>query len=196
MPNPRVLKLADQIKSIVAQMLEKRIKDPRLGFVTITDVRLTGDSREATVFYTVYGDEAARAGTAAALKSATGLIRSTVGKRLGLRYAPSIAFVLDALPDTAASIEDLLARAQAGDAALAEQRENATYAGEADPYRRKDEDEDGEVGESGQPGPGQPGPGAPGDETGERDDDEDPAHQDDQADAPGPVDPSDLFERD
>lgn len=178
MPNPRVLKLADQIKSIVAQMLEKRIKDPRLGFVTITDVRLTGDTREATVFYTVYGDEAARAGSAAALKSATGLIRSTVGKRLGLRYAPSIAFVMDALPESAASIEDLLARAQAGDAALAEQRENATYAGEADPYRRKDEDEDDESADL--------------DEA----DEEDPAHLDDQADPAGPADPSDLFERD
>ena len=148
MPNPRVLKLADQIKSIVAQMLEKRIKDPRLGFVTITDVRLTGDTREATVFYTVYGDEAARAGSAAALRSATGLIRSTVGKRLGLRYAPSIAFVLDALPESVASIEDLLARAQAGDAAIAEQRENATYAGESDPYRRKDEEDESDASDS------------------------------------------------
>ena len=55
MGSPRVLKLADQIKVIVAEMLERRIKDPRLGFVTITDVRLTGDSRDATVFYTVLG---------------------------------------------------------------------------------------------------------------------------------------------
>lgn len=172
MPNPRVLKLADQIKMIVAQMLEKRIKDPRLGFVTITDVRLTGDTREATVFYTVYGDEGDRAGSAAALSSATGLIRSTVGKQLGLRHAPSITFVLDALPETAAGIEDLLARAQAGDAALAEQRAAAAYAGESDPYRRKDEDED------------------------EDEDEDDLAHYDDQSDPPGPPDPSDLFERD
>jgi len=173
MPNPRVLKLADQIKSIVAQMLEKRIKDPRLGFVTITDVRLTGDTREATVFYTVYGDDGARAGTAAALASATGLIRSTVGKQLGLRHAPSIAFVLDALPESAAGIEDLLARAQAEDAALAEQRSGASYAGEVDPYRRKDEDEEDED-----------------------QDEEDPAHMDDQADPSDPADPSDLVERD
>lgn len=177
MPNPRVLKLADQIKSIVAQLLEKRIKDPRLGFVTITDVRLTGDTREATVFYTVYGDEAARAGTAAALSSATGMVRSTVGKQLGLRHAPSITFVLDALPESAAGIEDLLARAQAGDAALAEQRAQATYAGEADPYRRKDEDLEDE-------------------DLADEEDEEDLAHRDDQADPAGPADPSDLFERD
>ena len=72
MGSPRVLKLADQIKVIVAEMLERRIKDPRLGFVTVTDVRLTGDSREATVFYTVFGSEASGPGTAVALASATG----------------------------------------------------------------------------------------------------------------------------
>lgn len=144
MPNPRVLKLADQIKTIVAQMLEKRIKDPRLGFVTITDVRLTGDTREATVFYTVYGDEADRAGTAAALSSATGLIRSAVAKQLSLRYAPTLAFVLDALPESAASIEDALARAQAHDEAVAAQRAHAAYAGGADPYRTAEEAEEAE----------------------------------------------------
>ena len=57
MASPRVLKLADQIKVIIAEMLERRIKDPRLGFITITDVRLTGDTREATAFYTVLGTD-------------------------------------------------------------------------------------------------------------------------------------------
>ena len=86
MGNPRYIKVAEQIKVIVAELLERRIKDPRLGeFVTVTDVRLTGDGREATVFYTVLGDEAERAGTAAALASAGGLIRSTVGKQLGMK---------------------------------------------------------------------------------------------------------------
>ena len=88
--SPRVPKLADQIKVIVAEMLERRIKDPRLGFVTVTDVRLTGDSREATVFYTVLGSDAEQAGTAAALRSATGLIRSQVGKQLGMKFTPTI----------------------------------------------------------------------------------------------------------
>ena len=60
MGNPRYIKVAEQIKVIVAELLERRIKDPRLGFVTLTDVRLTGDGREATVFYTVMGDEQAR----------------------------------------------------------------------------------------------------------------------------------------
>ncbi|GAA1397188.1 30S ribosome-binding factor RbfA [Luteococcus peritonei] len=141
MTNPRVAKLADQIKMITAEMLERRIKDPRLGFVTVTDVRLTGDSREATVFYTVLSEEA-QGDTAAALESAKGLIRSTIGKKLGLRFAPSIAFIPDATPEAAAAIDDLLARAQAGDAELARQRENAQYAGEADPYKKDDDEQE------------------------------------------------------
>ncbi len=141
MPSPRVLKLADQIKVITAQMLERRIKDPRLGFVTVTDVRLTGDSREATVFYTVLGSDAERAGTAAALASATGLIRAQVGKQLGLRHTPSIAFVLDALPDSARHLDDLLAQARHGDEEVAARAAAASYAGEPDPYRKPREEE-------------------------------------------------------
>lgn len=141
MTNPRVAKLADQIKMITAEMLERRIKDPRLGFVTVTDVRLTGDSREATVFYTVL-EETAHGDTAAALESAKGLIRSTIGKKLGLRFAPSIAFIPDSTPEAAAAIEDLLARAQASDAEVARQRANAQYAGEADPYKKDDDEQE------------------------------------------------------
>jgi ribosome-binding factor A len=141
MGSPRVVKLADQIKVIVAEMLERRIKDPRLGFVTVTDVRLTGDSREATVFYTVLGSEAERAGTAAALRSATGLIRSQVGKQLGLKFTPTIEFVPDAVPENARQIDDLLAHARSVDARVAEQAAGAAYAGEADPYKRPDVEE-------------------------------------------------------
>ena len=135
MGSPRVVKLADQIKVIVAEMLERRIKDPRLGFVTVTDVRLTGDSREATVFYTVLGSEAERAGTAAALHSATGLIRSQVGKQLGMKFTPTIEFVPDAVPENARQIDDLLTQARSVDARVAEQAAGAAYAGEADPYK-------------------------------------------------------------
>ncbi len=141
MGNPRYIKVAEQIKVIVAGMLERRIKDPRLGtFVTITDVRITGDGREATVFYTVMGGEEERAGTAAALASANGLIRSTVGKQLGMKFTPTISFVLDAVPEVAAEMEELLAKARAKDAALASRAEGASYAGEADPYKSARED--------------------------------------------------------
>jgi ribosome-binding factor A len=141
MGSPRVVKLADQIKVIVAEMLERRIKDPRLGFVTVTDVRLTGDSREATVFYTVLGSDSERANTAAALSSATGLIRSQVGKQLGLKFTPTIEFVPDAVPENARQIDDLLAQARSVDARVAEQAAGAAYAGEADPYKHDDNDE-------------------------------------------------------
>jgi ribosome-binding factor A len=133
--SPRVDKLADQIKVIVAEMLGRRIKDPRLGFVTLTDVRLTGDSRDATVFYTVLGSEEEQAATAAALRSATGLIRAQVGKQLGLRFTPTLMFVLDAVPENARQIDDLLAQARSVDARVAEQAAGAAYAGEADPYK-------------------------------------------------------------
>lgn len=142
MTNPRVAKLAEQIHVVVAQMLERRIKDPRLGFVTVTDVRLTGDSREATVFYTVMGDETERANSQVALDSAKGLLRSTVGKRLGLKFAPSLAFVLDATPEVAASMEELLALARQRDAEVAARAAGAQHAGEADPYRRREDDLD------------------------------------------------------
>ena len=135
MVSPRVLKLADQIKVIVAEMLERRIKDPRLGFVTVTDVRLTGDTHDATVFYTVLGSEDDHARTAAALRSATGLIRAQVGQQLGLKFTPTIEFVPDAVPENARHIDDLLAQARSVDARVAEQAAGAAYAGEADPYK-------------------------------------------------------------
>ncbi len=144
----RARRVADRIHKTVAQVLERRIKDPRLGFVTITDVRVTGDLQQATVFYTVYGTEGERRRSASALKSATGLIRSEVGKALGIRLTPTISFQLDSLPTTARSIEDALAQAQARDAAIARAAEGASYAGDANPYRTKDEDEQGASGES------------------------------------------------
>ena len=140
MASPRVLKVADQIKVIVAEMLERRIKDPRLGFVTVTDVRLTGDSREATVFYTVLGSESDQAGTAVALASATGLIRSEVGKQLGMKFTPTVTFIADAIPDNARQIDDLLAAARSVDARVAAQAVGATYAGDPDPYKRDDDE--------------------------------------------------------
>jgi ribosome-binding factor A len=142
MASPRVLKLADQIKVIIAEMLERRIKDPRLGFVTITDVRLTGDSREATAFYTVLGSDQDHAGTAVALASATGLLRSQVGKQLGLKFTPTLTFVPDAVPESARQIEELLAQAKVTDQRVAEQAVGASYAGDEDPYKHPDSDEE------------------------------------------------------
>src|SRR5215470_934436 len=138
----RTRRLAERISEIVAQMLERRSKDPRLGFVTVTETRLTSDWREATVYYTVLGSEEERAETAVALRSATGVIRSEVGRLIGLRHTPSIAFVEDALPDSARRIEDLVASARQADEELARSREGATWAGDPDPYKKPAEDDD------------------------------------------------------
>ncbi|GGV37676.1 MULTISPECIES: 30S ribosome-binding factor RbfA [Streptomycetaceae] len=142
----RARKLADRIQVVVAETLQRRVKDPRLGFVTITDTRVTGDLREATIFYTVYGDETERQAAAAGLESAKGILRSTVGKETGVRHTPSLTFVADALPDNARNIDDLLDRARQIDAEVRTTATGKTYAGEADPYKvpaseRDDEDE-------------------------------------------------------
>ncbi|TXH31986.1 MAG: 30S ribosome-binding factor RbfA [Actinobacteria bacterium] len=142
MNEQRARRLADRIQVIVAEMLERRIKDPRLGFVTVTDVRVTGDLREATVFYTVLGDQAEQEATAEALASATGVIRSEVGKQTGIKFTPTIAFVADAVPENAAHIEDLLRQARERDEAVAGMAAGADFAGDPDPYKHpEDEDE-------------------------------------------------------
>ena len=131
----RARKLADRIKVIVAEMLELRVKDPRLGFITITDARVTNDLQQATVFYTVLGDEAALADTAAALESARGVLRKEVGRQTGVRHTPTLTFIADAIPETAVHIEELLAKVAAADAEVLRAAAGATYAGEADPYK-------------------------------------------------------------
>jgi ribosome-binding factor A len=140
--HPRARKLADRIQQVVAQMLDTRIKDPRLGFVTVTDVRVTGDLQHASVFYTVLGDDEARAGTAAALESAKGIIRSEVGRQTGIRLTPTLEFIADALPETASHLEEALRRAAQRDAEVAALASSAQYAGDADPYRHPDDDLD------------------------------------------------------
>ena len=138
----RARRLAERITKIVAEMLERRVKDPRLGFVTVTEARLTNDLREATVFYTVYGSTEEREETAAALSSATGIIRTEVGRQLGLRHTPSLEFVADVIPDTAKRIEDLVTQARTADEELARSRDGAVYAGDPDPYRKPAEESD------------------------------------------------------
>lgn len=132
----RVRRVAENIKVTVAQTLERKVKDPRLGFVTVTDVKVTGDLQHATVYYTVLGDEADWKNTKQALESARGLIRSEVGASLGTRLTPTIAFKADNLPQTVASIEGALREARERDAAIAEQSIGKTFAGEAEPYRQ------------------------------------------------------------
>ncbi len=136
MSEARARKLSERIQEIVAEALEFKVKDPRLGFVTVTDVRVTADLREATVFYTVLGDQQAQADSAAALASARGMLRTEVGKGTGIKFTPTLDFVADAVPETARHIEDLLEAARESDQEIAARSSGAGFAGEPDPYRR------------------------------------------------------------
>lgn len=141
--SPRARRLADRIKVIVAEMIERRIKDPRLGFVTVTDAYVTNDLREATVFYTVLGDVRDQEGSAIALNSAKGLLRSEVGKQTGVRHTPSLEFIADAMPENARHLEELIAATKAADAKLNKRAAKAQFAGDPDPYRApRSEDQD------------------------------------------------------
>ncbi|NUO57153.1 MAG: 30S ribosome-binding factor RbfA [Hamadaea sp.] len=137
----KVRRHAERVRELVASAVRTQIKDPRLGMITITDARLTADLREATIFYTVLGDAEAKAGTAAALDSAKGMLRGSVGRALGLRHSPSLTFVLDDVQDHVKHIDDLLAEARLRDREVHKLAEGAAYAGEPQPYKVEDEDE-------------------------------------------------------
>ncbi len=142
----RARRLAKRIVSIVGTAIEYEIKDPRLRFITVTDAKVTGDLREATVYYTVMGETLAAepdfAGAAAGLEKAKGVLRSKVGAATGIKFTPSLSFVLDTVPDAAREMEQLLAQARAVDERVAQVAANATHAGDADPYKPDLEEED------------------------------------------------------
>lgn len=140
----RARRLAKRILAIVATELEHTVKDPRLAMTTITAATITGDLRDATVYYTVYGDESDVESTAVALSSATGVLRSAVGRETGVRYTPTLSFVLDRVPDTARQMDELLTVAKANDAAIAARAAEASYAGDPDPYRKPGAESDGD----------------------------------------------------
>ena len=131
----KVRRHAERVRELVASVVRTQIKDPRLGMITITDARITPDLRDATVYYTVLGDAGEQAATAAALDSARGMLRSTVGKALGLRHSPTLTFVHDDVQEQVKHIDDLLAAARSADAEVQRRAAGARYAGDAQPYR-------------------------------------------------------------
>ena len=137
----KIRRHAERVRELVAEAVRTQVKDPRLGMITITDARITGDLRDASVYYTVLGDSAAQAGTAAALESAKGLLRSTVGRALGLRHSPTLTFILDDVQDHAKQIDELLAAAAERDARVQQLAAGARYAGDAQPYRVAGDDD-------------------------------------------------------
>ena len=137
----RAARLAQRIKVIVAEALRRRVKDPRLEAVTITDARVTNDLQHATLYYTVLGDPEEQQATRMALESARGVLRSEVGKNITARLTPTLEFVPDEVPVNANHLEELLQKARERDAEVAALAQGARFAGEADPYRTSDEDD-------------------------------------------------------
>lgn len=131
----RARKVADHIQRIIAERLQRGVRDPRMGYATITDVKVTGDLQHATVFYTVLGTDEERAQTQEAFTAATGMFRTEVGKHLKIRLTPSLEFVPDALPETSEDIERLLREARERDEQTRQAAAAATYAGEENPYQ-------------------------------------------------------------
>ncbi len=140
----RARRLAERIKVLVAEALERTVKDPDLGFVTITEVRVTPDLQHAKIFYTVFGSEEDRARSGEIIERNRGRIRSEVGRQLSIRLTPTIEFELDDVQDNAAHLNDLLAQAKERDEELHKLAEGAKFAGEENPYKepRNPEDED------------------------------------------------------
>lgn len=139
--SPRARRMAGRIRQIVASYIETQIKDPRLGMVTVTDVKITGDLHDATVFYTVYGDDESRTDSALALEAARGQLRTEIGRQTGVKFTPTLTLIMDELPEAAKQIEALLAAARQADAQVHQVRQGASYAGDEDPYRLPVDDE-------------------------------------------------------
>ncbi len=136
--SPRQRRVEERIRQSVTNSLERKVKDPRLGFITVTDVKVTGDLQNATVYYTVMGGPDQEKDTRRALQSAKGFIRSEMGQALGMRLTPTLSFRLDSLPESAASIEDALRVALLRDAEIAKSASGKAYAGGESPYREAD----------------------------------------------------------
>lgn len=101
-------KVAEAIHELVSGLIVKGMKDPRIGFITITGVKVTDDIRQATIYYTVMGDDEARVSTARGLASATGFLRREIGKQLRLKFAPELHFKYDRSIEYGNRIDQLL----------------------------------------------------------------------------------------
>ncbi len=138
----RASKLAQRIKVVVAEGLRSRVKDPRVEGITVTDARVTNDLQHATIYYTVLGDETATSEAKIGLERAKGVLRAEVGKNITVRLTPTLEFVADVIPENASNLEALLRAAKERDAELAKLAAGAEFAGEADPYKvEEDENE-------------------------------------------------------
>ena len=134
----RARRLSERIKVLAAEALERVVKDPELGFVTITDCHVTPDLATSKIFYTVFGDSEQKELSAEILEKYRGRIRKDIGNRLGIKVTPTVEFVTDEIPESAAALNQLLAEAKQRDDDLAKNASSAKPAGEEDPYKHKE----------------------------------------------------------
>lgn len=131
----RAARLAARVKVIIAEALRRTVKDDRAEMITVTDARVTNDLQHATVYYTVLApDEETKAGAEHLLSANQGLLRRELGRNLNIRLTPTVEFVADEIPESAAHLEDLLRKAREQDEAVAARREGAKPVNES-PYR-------------------------------------------------------------
>jgi len=105
----RTERVGEEFREVLAEEIPK-LKDPRIGFVTVTGVEVTADLRRARVFYTVLGDERARAGTRAGLRSASAHLRAAIGRQVRLKFLPELSFEEDPSIERGERIEEVLRR--------------------------------------------------------------------------------------
>ncbi|GAA4829222.1 30S ribosome-binding factor RbfA [Garicola koreensis] len=139
----RAARLASRVKVIIAEALRRSVKDERAEMITVTDARVTNDLQHATIYYTVLApDEETKAGVEQLLAANQGRLRGALGRQLSIRLTPTLEFVADEIPESAAHLEDLLRKAREQDEAVAAKREGAKPVVES-PYRT-----DAEAGEA------------------------------------------------
>ena len=137
----RAARLAQRIKVIVAEALRKQVKEPGVENITITETRVTNDLQHATIYYTIFGDAEARKEAEESLEKSRGILRREVGRNLTIRLTPTLEFISDEVPETASHVEELIRQAKERDAELAAQAARAEFAGDADPYKKPEDDE-------------------------------------------------------
>ena len=136
----RARRLGERIKVLAAEALAKVVKDPDLGFVTFTDVRVTPDLSHARLYFTVFGSEFDVARSKEILEASRGRLRGEIGRQLGIRITPTIELVSDEVPEAAGALNELLAEAKRRDEEVERLARNAQPAGDKDPYLKKPSD--------------------------------------------------------
>jgi ribosome-binding factor A len=131
----RARRLGERIKVLVAEALERVVKEPDLGLVTFTDVRVTSDLTSAKIYFTVLGSESEQQESIEILERYRGRLRGEIGRQLGIRVTPTIELIRDEVPQSAGELAAVLAEAKRRDAELERLAKNAKPAGDPQPYR-------------------------------------------------------------